>query len=90
MRPKASVKNCQEGKQCCRCNEVRHELNTVRVIGAVEDVEDYKAFEAVIITDYNFLDAGAEGGVTVMSMPRNGLYARRTLALTIPQSGSMR
>ena len=54
MRPKASVKNCQEGKQCCRCNEVRHELNTVRVIGAVEDVEDYKAFEAVIITDYNF------------------------------------
>ncbi len=55
------------------------------VISALEDAEDYEAFEAAIIAEYSVLLAVERGvGVTVMSMPR------KTLALTVPQSGSMR
>ena len=43
----------QEGKQHARCNAVRHGLTAETVIGALEDAEDYKAFEASIIADYD-------------------------------------
>ena len=43
----------QEGKLQSRCNAVRHGLTAETVISALEDAEDYKAFEAAIIADYD-------------------------------------
>ena len=43
----------QEGRERSRCNAVRHGLTAETVISALEDAEDYQAFEAVIIADYD-------------------------------------
>ena len=53
MRAKAPVRLREEGKQRSRCNAVRHGLTAETVIGALEDAEDYQAFEAAIIADYD-------------------------------------
>ena len=41
------------GKQSSRRNALRHGLTAETVIGALEDAEDYKAFEAAVIADYD-------------------------------------
>jgi hypothetical protein len=41
------------GKEVSRRNAVRHGLTAETVIGALEDAEDYKAFEAAITADYD-------------------------------------
>jgi hypothetical protein len=41
------------GKQVARCNAVRHGLTAETVIGALEDAEDYQAFEAAVAADYD-------------------------------------
>src|SRR6516225_1451124 len=49
---KSTGPKTEAGKHSSRCNAVRHGLTAETVIGALEDAEDYKAFEAAIIGDY--------------------------------------
>lgn len=50
---KSTGPTSEEGKLLSRCNAVRHGLTAETVIGTLEDVEDYRAFEAAIIADYD-------------------------------------
>src|SRR6202161_4389458 len=50
---KSTGPGTEEGKRISRCNAVRHGLTAETVIVLLEDAEDYKAFEAAIIADYD-------------------------------------
>jgi hypothetical protein len=50
---KSSGPKTEAGKQVSRCNAFRHGLTAETVLSALEDAEDYKAFEAAITADYD-------------------------------------
>jgi hypothetical protein len=50
---KSTGPKAEAGKQASRRNAVRHGLTAETVIGAMEDAEDYRAFEAAVIADYD-------------------------------------
>jgi len=50
---KSTGPKTEAGKQVSRCNAVRHGLTAETVLSALEDPEDYKAFEAAITADYD-------------------------------------
>jgi hypothetical protein len=50
---KSTGPQTEAGKQSSRRNAVRHGLTAATVIGALEDADDYKAFEAAVIADYD-------------------------------------
>jgi hypothetical protein len=50
---KSTGPKTEAGKEASRCNAVRHGLTAETVIGALEDAEDYKAFELAITADFD-------------------------------------
>jgi hypothetical protein len=60
---KSTGPQTEAGKQSSRRNALRHGLTAETVIGALEHAEDYKAFEAAVIADYDAQSAVERGCV---------------------------
>ena len=54
---KSTGPRTEAGKRTSRCNAVRHGLTAETVLGALEDAEDYKAFELAIAADFDVQSA---------------------------------
>ena len=50
---KSTGPRTETGKEISRRNAVRHGLTAETIITALEDAEDYRAFEAAITADYD-------------------------------------
>ena len=50
---KSTGPTTEEGKEHSRCNAVSHGLSAETVIADLEDANDYQAFEATVIGDYD-------------------------------------
>ena len=55
------------GKQASRRNAIRHGLTAETVIGALEDAEDYKMFEAAVTADYDAQSDACRGRWTQLA-----------------------
>jgi hypothetical protein len=68
-----ALKNCgpttEDGKRRSRRNAVRHGLTAETIIVALEDIEDYEAFEAAITLDYDARSSFLGGFRTTAPVP---------------------
>jgi hypothetical protein len=67
---KSTGPRTEEGKRISRRNAVRHGLTAETVIDALEDTEDYRAFEAARPAGAGIGRAGRLGGVARYLVPK--------------------
>jgi len=74
---KSTGPQTEAGKRSSRRNAVRHGLTAATVIGALEDAEDYEAFEAAVVADYDAQSAVERELVLRLASTCGGCGARR-------------